>query len=109
MPAQFAPAEAVPHLVALPPVESFRSLRDPRPPCQGFLDFVAREVGLQDVEAHQVFVPVAIYAALREATRAWAKGRNLLGHLDAFTAQGVTAPIISSRVPGGHAIVEVMP
>ncbi len=96
------------HLVELPtPIDSFSSVGAYASPFQTLLAFLARETQAKALTFANVQVPPHVYAALREATKRWAKAKHRAAQLDDLSAPGLTAPAISTRVPSFHALVEV--
>lgn len=94
------------HLVTLPNnLTGYCSIQSVRSPFAVFVDSMSEEAKLPHLVAGEITISRRDFAVLREATRAWAKARGMSAQLNLLAESGVTAPLISNNVPGGHALV----
>jgi hypothetical protein len=95
-----------PHLVALPAdLTSFKSRLSPLSPFQALLGFAAAESGIPDIRPRNVVLSNRDFAVVRQATREWCITTGQAVRLADLTRPGVTAPLVSNRVPNGHLVV----
>ncbi len=92
-------------LVAVARGQLFRSLSSSTPPHLRWLDHVRRGSGCPDLQWSEIAVSRSAYAELREAVKVWLRARGRAAEIDDFNVPGISAPVISARVPFGFALV----